>query len=115
MQIARLTDRLKRIDAIEDRFVQFIELADDVTAHSRLVEQHGGRTMVRPQVEETFNRSIPAKILTTIERVAERETPFQRSNRKEFSAMDVSLAKLLAAGSDGCFAERAVSSQVGPS
>ena len=31
MQIARLTDRLKRIDAIEDRFVQFIELADDVT------------------------------------------------------------------------------------
>ena len=65
-QVTGLTDRLKRIDAIEDRFLQFIKLADDVTAQSRLVEQHRRVPWPRHKKREAFNRSIPAKIFTVI-------------------------------------------------
>src|SRR5262245_41232883 len=83
-KVSGLPDGFQWIDTGEHCGVQFIEFADDAPAQCGLVQQHWRIACPRAHEGEALNRSVLAEILSTIEDVAERKAPLQRSQCKQF-------------------------------
>src|SRR5262245_22361063 len=67
--VSGLPDGFQRVDTGERCGVQFIEFADDATAHSDLVQQHRCIPWPRDHKREALNRSVLTEKLSIIQGV----------------------------------------------